>query len=993
MFRLMAEEIRECAIFLMDPHGVITVWNRAAEVMKGYRADEAVGRHLSLLYRDEDRARGWPEHNLAEAAKHGFYSEEAWRRKKDGGLFWAHIALTGLRDAHGRLVGFSKVTMDLTRHKLLEQCLDEKEQNRRIMAAANAGTWTWRAGSGRLELSPALKQLLGYDGAGDGPDVSDWRVLVDRRDLPAVCERLRTVLAVTPARPVALEVRLCRQDGNCRWFFVRADWSGRDGGQGELSGVCVDIHDMRELADERERLLGELQLMRLRFRAIIDQMPSGVFVAEAPSGKLIYQNLKARRIFGAKPDELTCYQDYARVDLREPDGRRLLAHEYPLAQAILTGQPVPPRELVFHPPGAAPRYFRISATPVRADGDDQRLAVAVANDVDDLKRTQESLRAEKERAEVTLRAISNGVITTGLDGRVDSMNTAAERLTGWSQQQARGLPLDEVLRLDSEPGAPLDLPSAPMAAAAPPERPQRSDRPGRPEPPGPARQSDRAGPPNRSAPPGVDPVLRCMRENRLLTSDAPAVLIARGGQRHTIEYAAAPLQLPDNRTGGAVLVLNDVTESRGLLRNLSYQASHDVLTGLVNRREFGVRLQRALDRSGQAGASNSALLYLDLDQFKIVNDTCGHAAGDDLLRQLSVAYGAHVRERDTLARIGGDEFALIVEHCTVEEATVVANKLLETTRNFRYICNGQVFRLGVSIGLTPLDGGTTTMEEALRRADHACYIAKEGGRNRVFLQRAGGAEIAQRRNDMYWVKRLGDAFRNDDLQLYHQPIRALGGAEAGLHYEILLRMKDGSAGPVGPTSFLPAAERYDIMQEVDRWVLARSLAWLESEPAHVAGLELCTINLSQRALADPGFQRYAVERIGAVSVPAHKLCFEITETGAFANLQNTLSFVLALKKLGCRFALDDFGTGMASFAYLKQLPVDYVKIDGSFIQMMTRSTVDFEMVRFTNEISHIMGRRTIAEFVNDGETLAKLAEIGVDYAQGFMLGEPRPLVA
>ena len=964
MFRLMAEEIKECAIFLMDARGVITSWSRAAEVMKGYRADEAIGRHLSLLYHDEDKARGWADHNLCEAANHGFYREETWRRKKDGSLFWARIALTGLRDERGQLVGFSKLTIDLTRHKLLEQCLDEKEENRRIMTAANAGTWKWDAASRRLALSPELKQLLGYDAGGAGPDASDWRTLVDSQDVPAVCARLRTMMTSMPAQPLALEVRLCRQDGDCRWFFVRADWRRDIEGQGELSGVCVDTHDMRLLAEERERLLNELQLVRQRFRAVLDQMPSGVLVAEVPSGKLLYQNLKARRLFGATLDDTSSYYDYARADVRDPDGRRLPAHEFPLAQAIITGQPVPARELVFHPPGAAPRCFRVGATPVQAEGDDLRMAVAVVHDIDDLKRMQESLRAEKERAEVTLRAISNGVITTGLDGCIDSMNTAAERLTGWSQRQACGLPLEQVLQLDEEPAA--EAAEAAGPARAPPSAP------------GAARVTD--------------PVQRCMHENRPVAPAAPAVLVSRNGSRHTIEYAAAPLQLSDNRTCGAVLVLNDVTESRGLLKHLGYQASHDVLTGLVNRREFGVRLQRALDRTGQPGASNSALLYLDLDQFKIVNDTCGHAAGDDLLRQLSVAYGAHVRERDTLARIGGDEFALIVEHCTMEEAKVVANKLLDTTRNFRYLCNNQVFRLGVSIGLTPLDGGTTTMEEALRQADHACYIAKEGGRNRVFLQQRGGAEIAQRRNDMYWVKRLGDAFRNDELQLYHQPIRALGAAGGGgLHYEILLRMKDGSAGPVGPTSFLPAAERYDIMQEVDRWVLDRSLAWLEGHPGHVARLELCTINLSQRALADPGFQQYAIGRIQAVAVPAHKLCFEITETGAFANLQNTLAFVLALQRLGCRFALDDFGTGMASFAYLKQLPVNYVKIDGSFIQMMTSSTVDFEMVRFTNDISHIMGRRTIAEFVNDADTLAKLTEIGVDYAQGFMLGEPQPL--
>ncbi|HEX8405763.1 MAG TPA: PAS domain S-box protein, partial [Duganella sp.] len=423
MFRLMAEEIEECAIFLMDPRGVITVWNRAAQVMKGYTAEEAIGQHLGLLYREQDRARGWPEHNLGEAAKRGFYSEETWRRKKDGSLFWAHIALTGLRDENGELIGFSKVTMDLTRHKMLEQCLDEKEENRRIMAAANAGTWKWDPDGGRLELSPALKQLLGYDSAGAAPDVSHWSALVDPPQVPMMRERLQAALAQRPPQPLAVEVRLCRKDGTCRWFFVRADWidqnddEGKDRrrGHGQLSGVCVDIHNIKLMAEEREHLLREVQVLRLRFDAIIDQMPSGVFVAEVPSGKLIYQNQKARRIFGINQDEIATCADYARTDLRDPDGRRLRAHEFPLAEAVVTGKPVPAREVVFHPPGAVPRYFRVGATPVQAEGDDRRMAVAVANDIDDLKRMHASLRAEKERAEVTLRSISNGVVTTGLD--------------------------------------------------------------------------------------------------------------------------------------------------------------------------------------------------------------------------------------------------------------------------------------------------------------------------------------------------------------------------------------------------------------------------------------------------------------------------------------------------------------------------------------------------------------------------------------------------
>ncbi|SFV15631.1 EAL domain-containing protein [Pseudoduganella namucuonensis] len=807
LFRLMAEEIRECAIFLLDTRGRITVWNRGAEVMKGYTAQEAIGHHFRMLYTEEDRARRWPEHNLRAAHRDGYYSEERWRRKKDGTLFWAHIALTALRGEHGALRGYSKVTLDLTPHKELERCLDERAENQRILAAAQAGTWEWDPVDGLLRLSPALLELLGYEENELGPHFRDWAALVAREDLPELRARLRRVAEQAPYAPLALHARLCRKDGRCHWHDIRASWchSSR-AGRALLQGVCVDI-------DRQMRL-------------------------------------------------------------------------------------------------------------------------------------QMALRSAKERAQVTLRAITNGVLTTCRDGRIDTMNAAAEHLTGWMEDEVRGRPAAEVLRLADEASG----------AALP------------------------------------DPVARSMAERRVLVSPAPALLAARGGARHTVEYAVAPLLPPGREVDGAVVVLNDVSEAHGLLRSLRHQASHDALTGLVNRQEFGLRLQRALERSTQEGAG-CALLYMDLDRFKIVNDTCGHAAGDDLLRQLAAAYSAHVRERDTLARLGGDEFALIVEHCTVQEALLVARKILDTTRAFRFVHGKQSFRIGVSIGLVPLQEVAQSAQETLRQADHACYIAKERGRNRVFVQRRPGGEMRQRRNDMYWAKRLGDAFRGDLLQLYRQPIHALGAADGGLHYEILLRLRDGPNTPIQPGVFLPAAERYDIMPEVDRWVLNKSLEWLERNPAHVARLALCTINLSQRALADPAFLRHATARVRDAGVPADRLCFEITETGAVANMRQTQAFIAALKELGCRFALDDFGTGLASFAYLKELPVDYVKIDGSFIEPMMDSTVDFEMVRFTNEISHIMGRRTIAEFVNDQATLARLTEIGVDFAQGYMLGEPGPLTA
>ncbi|MBC7860725.1 MAG: EAL domain-containing protein, partial [Burkholderiaceae bacterium] len=468
-------------------------------------------------------------------------------------------------------------------------------------------------------------------------------------------------------------------------------------------------------------------------------------------------------------------------------------------------------------------------------------------------------------------------------------------------------------------------------------------------------------------------------------------LRGRDGQRYLVENAVAPVRQADGTLIGAVLVLHDVTESKQLLHRLGFEASHDALTGLVNRREFEARLARTLGRACRPEHS-AALLYMDLDQFKVVNDTCGHSAGDELLKQLARLYAQHVRERDTLARLGGDEFALIVEHCSVADALGVAEKILETTRVFRYACGQRLFQLGVSIGLTPIDGSTASVEEALRRADHACYMAKERGRNRVSVH-TGDADFALRRSDMDWVTRLSEAFDNDELELYYQPIVALADGDAAGHYEILLRLKDGGGKAILPGAFLPAAERYDVILKIDRWVLSKTLDWLKRDPAHLAGLKMCSINLSRRSLADVSFHQWAAKLIDASGVPADKLCFEITENGAIADMQKTIAFIDALAARGCRFSLDDFGTGVTSFSYLKQLPVDFIKIDGSFIQMMSSSSVDFEMVRFANDISHMMGRQTIAEYVTDAAIMEDLKRIGVDFAQGFWVGKPRPLDA
>lgn len=946
LYRLMVVGIHEVAVFLMDPEGVITVWNKGAEEMKGYTADEAIGSHLRLLYTDEDRDRGHPEHNLCCAADNGFFSEETWRKRKDGSLFWAHIALTALRGDDNRLLGFSKITMDLTRHKMLEACQKEKEQINLILRAAEAGTWRWDLDANAITVSPHLLQLLGYPDEERVLDFDCWLSFVHRDDRPAFRRQLELARAEPATAPIETELRFLKRGGGFEWFFLRANWHrGATDDLFEFLGACVVIGNIKQAEEDKERLYRQLQHERTRFASILEQLPSGIILAEQPSGKLTYQNRAAAAMLGRGLEHIDSYRDYGRYHFINARGERMAPDELPLTGTIKNKEGNRTEELVYQRDDGTRLHLAVTtASVVDADGV-ARIAVAVIHDVSNLKHAELSAATEKERAMVTLAAITDGVVTADKRGAITSMNPAAERLTGVSNDEARGRAFRDVLHFDE-----LAAGEAIFEAMA-----------------------------------------RCLTERKVIADLPHATLVSRDGTRHSVDNAVAPVRLDDGELIGEVLIFHDVTESKRLLRRLGFEASHDALTGLINRREFEVRLQRALERAHQPQGGSSALLYIDLDQFKIVNDTCGHSAGDDLLKMLARQFCDHVRERDTLARIGGDEFGLIVEHCDLDEALGVANKILDATRSFRYACKGRLFQLGVSIGITPVDADTPSIEDAMRRADHACYIAKDRGRNRIYVHYQGDLDFAQRRSDMHWVTRLTHAFQNEQLQLYAHPIVALGNADSPRHFEILLRLRNGKNHPIGPSVFLPAAERYDVILKVDRWVLARTLEWLKDNLEHSEPLEMCSINLSRRSLADANFHKFAADLIDASTVPADKLCFEITEHGAIADMQSTITFIEALAARGCRFSLDDFGTGMTSFSYLKQLPVDYIKIDGSFIQMMSTSKVDYEMVRFTNDISHMMGRQTIAEYVTDAAILDNLKDIGVDFAQGYWVGKPRPL--
>jgi diguanylate cyclase (GGDEF)-like protein len=466
------------------------------------------------------------------------------------------------------------------------------------------------------------------------------------------------------------------------------------------------------------------------------------------------------------------------------------------------------------------------------------------------------------------------------------------------------------------------------------------------------------------------------------------LLIRRDGNELYVESTAAPIRDGAGHVAGGVLVFHDVSESRELNRRLSYHASHDVLTGLVNRREFESRLERAL-KSAKAREASYALCYLDIDQFKIINDTCGHSAGDALLGQVGALLKAKVRWRDTLSRLGGDEFGILLESCTLDEAMRTAEALRESVRNYRFTWEDRVFRLGASLGVVPIAADNEDVASILSAADSACQAAKEGGRNRVHSFAENDIELMRRRREMQWAARINAALEEGRFELFRMLIQPLQKVEVGTHYELLLRMRDEGGRIVSPNDFIAAAERYGITPAIDRWVIENAFRWLVSEADEREKLAMCSINLSGQSFGDDKFLPFVIDQFHKSGLDASKICFEITETAAVASFSQANRFIQALKELGCKFALDDFGTGLSSFGYLKHFPVDFLKIDGSFVREILRDPIDREMVRSINEIGHLTGKQTIAEFAENAEIIQMLTSLGIDYAQGYGIAQPQ----
>ena len=431
-----------------------------------------------------------------------------------------------------------------------------------------------------------------------------------------------------------------------------------------------------------------------------------------------------------------------------------------------------------------------------------------------------------------------------------------------------------------------------------------------------------------------------------------------------------------------------MTDSRRLATELSWHASHDQLTGLSNRFSFEQQLQKALHDSAERGAQH-ALLYLDLDQFKVVNDTCGHGAGDLLLQRIAKLLQAHIRGTDVIARLGGDEFGALLNDCPLDQALRIANEMREEIQDLRFVWGDKSFTVGASIGLVPITAHSGTKADVQSAADVACYAAKEKGRNRVHIYRPDDSELDLRKGEMEWVSRITRGLEDNRFLLHAQEIVALQPDQSrGRRVELLLRLRDEDGTIVSPQAFLPAAERYNLMPAIDRWVVRTALAILAGDGDY--RIESCSINLSGQNLTDDSFLTFVLEQIGRNAVPPGKLCFEITETAAITHLERAREFISTLRQAGCHFSLDDFGSGLSSFGYLKSLPVDFLKIAGHFVTDMLEDPIDRAMVDAINRMGHMMGLSTVAECVESPAVIEELRSIGVDFAQGVALSRPAP---
>jgi diguanylate cyclase (GGDEF)-like protein/PAS domain S-box-containing protein len=627
--------------------------------------------------------------------------------------------------------------------------------------------------------------------------------------------------------------------------------------------------------------------------------------------KIRLVNDSAAGLIGLEPEQLVGREV---ADLVKPAYRALFRNT--MAKR-LAGEEVPRRlEIQLINGNEAGLWVEAQSSTIEFHG--QRAILTVARDVSHRKNLEVSLSRSKRQAQYTLESIAEGVITTDNDGRVDYMNLAAESLIGTNRDDATGHKIGELFTLVDD-----------------------ADR-------------RHLG----------DPVERCLAMRRRVNMGRRAVMISSDGvQEHSVEVTASPIRGPSGSISGTVVVFHDVSELRGLTQQMSYQAAHDPLTGLINRREFERRLDEAMD-AAHAEQAVHMLFYMDLDRFKAVNDSCGHLAGDNMLREVAALIKHQVRDSDVVGRLGGDEFGALLIGCPIDKARQLASDICNAIADYRFVWKDKIFNIGISIGLVEISHISGTIQDVMSAADSACYVAKQEGRGRVHVYSARDEAVARERGDIQWLRGLQTALHEDGFELATQPIISMSGAvESGPAFEVLVRLPDSQGRTADSAEFLRPAERYQLMPQIDRWVVNAVLNAIASGELKLASGRSCSINLSGQTLGDESFLGFVVDALDRTSVSPHAVCFEVTEKAILSNVRHAQRFIEVLHGIGCEFSLDDFGSGLGSFASLKHLPIDYLKIDGTYTRNLTSDAVNQEMVAAMIKLARTMQFRIVAEQV------------------------------
>lgn len=850
--------------------------------------------------------------------------------RKDGQIIDVLLSAVLERNADGQPMRAMAVIRNITVRKKAELAL--AEQSRLIQAVLENvldGIITIDASGTIRTFNPEATRIFGY--TAEEMIGRNVKMLMPPEDASTHDGHLRSHQVTGKSKVIGKgrELKGQRKDGTL--FPMELAVSRCDQlGQPIFIGVMRDI----SLRQQREQEMREARSFLERTGTL-----AGVGGWELGIGNQdLRWSAQTRALHDAPPDFVPSLADF--IGLCTPDHRTVLREA--LDKALVQGFPVD-LELPFVSYTGRPFWAHIVGS-VEYEGECPVRLVGAFQDVTARKEMEFRLAESLQLLQVTLDSIGDAVITTDVQGRIQWLNPVAERLTGWLKEEARGRLLTQVFVILNE----------------------------------------------ETRRPSEDPVAACITHEKVTGLAHRTVLISRDGLEYAIEDSAAPIRDPAGNLHGAVLVFHDVSEQRRLSDEMSHRATHDALTGLVNRAEFEGRLGRLLERTRTDGSMN-ALMYIDLDQFKLVNDACGHSVGDQLLRQVSVMLINNVRSRDTVARLGGDEFGVILEHCDTDHALRIAEKICDQMEEFRFLHDGRRFRIGTSIGLVPLDARWLNMGLIMQAADTSCYAAKDAGRNRVHTWFDTDRAMKMRRGEMQWVTRLEQALDDNRFELYGQRIVPIGSTSDRIHLEVLLRLRESDGACIPPGAFFPAAERFHLATRIDRWVVRSTFEWLETLGSGLKCIELISVNLSGQSIGDRAFHRYLIEKLSQARFNVSALCFEITETVAITNMGDAQLFIEEIRQRGAKVALDDFGAGASSFGYLKNLSVDFLKIDGQFVTDLLEDKLDNAAVRCFQEVARIVGVRTIAEFVERADILAALEQIGVDMAQGYLIHRPEPL--